>query len=386
MPTPTNGWTGCSIDCPQPDGDRPRETFQVAWHAGPTGAVAQPILPTESLIVNRRLRGIVPASLAIVLLTLSACGSNDSGANATASPAPTAAPTATAAPTPAPITPANNLDAITVEGAAGQKPTINVPAPWAIDETRSKVLIAGNGATVGENSTVEVHYVGVNGRTGQVFDDSWSRGAPVAFPLDQVVPGFRKGLANQKVGSRVLVAMPGSDGYDASGGNPQVGIEVGDTLVFAVDILSTPLPTAEGDPVQPAAGLPTVTMEGNKPKVTIPANTPAPTQLVVQPLIKGHGKPVQPTDTITAVYQTVLWSNGSVIEDTYGKEPETASLSSLVPAWQEGLKDQPVGSRVMIIAPPDKAYPEDPGATSPNPARGQTVVYVIDVLYATASQ
>lgn len=332
----------------------------------------------------------MPALLAAALLTLSACGSDDPGAEVTANPVPgtpasTTAPDATASPAPEAITPANNLDAITVEGEAGQQPTIKVPAPWAIDETRNRVLIPGNGATVRENSTVEVHYVGVNGRTGTVFDNSWSRGEPIAFPLDQVVPGFRKGLANQQVGSRVLLAMPGSDGYDAAGGSPQAGIEVGDTLVFVVDIISTPLASAEGDPVQPRGGLPTVVFEGNKPKVTIPADTPAPTELVVQPLIKGRGKPVQPTDTITAAYQTVLWSDGSVIEDTYGQEPETGPLDSLVPAWREGLKDQPVGSRVMIIAPPDKAYPDDPSATSPNPARGQTVVYIVDVLYSTAT-
>lgn len=325
------------------------------------------------------------------MLTLSACGSDDPGANPTATPTPAAtpatpAPDATASASPAPVTPANNLDAITVEGPAGQKPTVTVPAPWVVDETRSRVLIPGDGATVGENSTVEVHYVGVNGRTGDVFDNSWDRGQPVTFPLDQVVPGFRKGLANQRVGSRVLVAMPGADGYDSAGGSPQAGIEVGDTLVFVVDIISTPLATAEGEPVQPRQGLPTVVFEGGRPKVTIPPNTAAPTELVVQPLIKGSGKPVQPTDTITAVYQAVRWSDGSVIEDTYGQKPETGPLNTLVPAWQEGLKDQPVGSRVMIIAPPDKAYPEDPNATKPNPAQGQTVVYVVDILYATAAQ
>lgn len=349
---------------------------------------ASPSRP-KAWIVNRRLRGLVPASLAIVLLALPACASDDPGADPAAGPTPspasTAAPDATATPAPAPTTPADNLDAITVEGATGEQPTITVPAPWGIDETRNRVLIPGDGATVGENSTVEVHYIGVNGRTGEVFDDSWSRGEPITFPLDQVVPGFRTGLANQQVGSRVLLAMPGSDGYDASGGSPQAGIEVGDTLVFVVDIISTPLASAEGDPVPPREGLPTVAFEGHTPAVTIPADTPAPAELIVQPLIRGHGEAVQPTDTITAVYQAVRWSDGTVIEDTYGQAPETGSLATLVPAWQEGLKDQPVGSRVMIISPPDKAYPEDPTARDPNPAMGQTVVYVIDVLYTTAS-
>ena len=93
---------------------------------------------------------------------------------------------------------------------------------------------------------MSVNYYGVNGRTGKKFDESFSRGQAVTFSLAQVVPGFSKGLTGQKQGSRVLIAMPGSDGYDASGGSPQAGIEVGDTLIFVVDIEATTLSGPEG--------------------------------------------------------------------------------------------------------------------------------------------
>ena len=66
-----------------------------------------------------------------------------------------------------------------------------------------------------------------------------------------MVPGFSKGLTGQKQGSRVLIAMPGTDGYDSSGGNPQAGIEVGDTLIFVVDIVAVPLEGPEGDEGRP---------------------------------------------------------------------------------------------------------------------------------------
>ena len=52
----------------------------------------------------------------------------------------------------------------------------------------------------------------------------------------------------------MLIAMPGADGYDASGGSPQAGIEVGDTLIFVVDIVATTLSGPEGTPVPPKAG------------------------------------------------------------------------------------------------------------------------------------
>lgn len=344
---------------------------------------------TESWNVNRRLRALVPASLAVVLLALSACGSDQPGGDTTASPTPggqTPASTAEATPAAVATTSSPNLDAITVEGAAGAKPTVKVPAPFGVEETMTRVIIPGEGAVVADKGFAELHYVGLNGRTGAEFDDSWSRGEPAQFMLEQVVPGFAKGLAGQRVGSRVLIAMPGKDGYDSSGGNPQIDIQVGDTLVFVADIVAAPLERADGDPVPPRAGLPTVEFEGDQPRVTIPAGTPAPAELIVQPLIEGKGKPVQVTDAITARYQAVLWEDGKVIENTYGAASETQLLSKLIPAWQEGLVNRPVGSRLLIVTPPDKAYPVDPGARTPNPAAGKTVVYVVDILHTQPGQ
>jgi peptidylprolyl isomerase len=77
--------------------------------------------------------------------------------------------------------------------------------------------------------------MGVNGRDGTVFDSSYERGEPAEFALDQVVPGFQKAIAGQKVGSTVAVAMTSADGYP--NGEPRAGIQPGDTLVFAIKIL-----------------------------------------------------------------------------------------------------------------------------------------------------
>lgn len=326
----------------------------------------------------------MPASLAAALFVLSACGSDDPERPASASPSPASTASGEPTPTAAPTTSSPDLEAIEVEGAPGESPTVSVPAPWGVAETQTKVLIPGDGATVEENATVNVHYVGVNGRTGQPFDDSYSRGQPVAFPLDQVVPGFQKGLAGQKVGSRVLIAMPGKDGYDSAGGNPQADIQVGDTLIFVADILSLQLERAEGEPVAPRAGLPTVEFADGQPRITIPANTPPPTELVVQPLVRGAGEPVAETDRVTVHYQSGTWSNGAVVDNTYSQQPQQGALSELIPAWREALTGQPVGSRLLIISPPDQAYPADPGAQTPNPLQGETVVFVVDVLAATA--
>ena len=324
------------------------------------------------------------------LLFLFGCG-DDEPATDTASPTPAAAPTSaspSASPTPTPtpkpkqIKASNNFDKITVTGGYGKEPKVKVASPWAIDKTRAKVLEPGQGPVVGEGQSVEVNYYGVNGRTGKKFDESFSTGQPVAFSLAQVVPGFSKGLAGQRQGSRVLIAMPGEDGYDPMGGNPQAGIEAGDTLIFVVDLVDVQLAGPEGSTVRPKEGLPTVTDKGGKPEVTIPESAP-PTTLQVQPLIKGKGEKVGANDAITFNYLWVRWSDGKVLEETYGGKSATAELSGLLPGMVKGLTGQTVGSRMLLVIPPADGYPD--GNATPSLKPGETLVIVVDLLF-TQSQ
>jgi peptidylprolyl isomerase len=277
----------------------------------------------------------------------------------------------------------NNFDKVAVSGEYGKPPKVTVKSPWAIDKTRTKVLTPSDGAEVKQNQTVEVNYHGVDGRTGETFDSSFARGAPVAFSLAQVVPGFSKGLVGQKQGSRVLIAMPGSDAYDSSGGNPQAGIEVGDTLIFVVDLVGVQLSGPAGTPVKPKPGLPTVTVTKGQPEITVPKTDP-PTALQVQPLIKGKGKKVGENDQITFNYRWVRWTDGKLLEESYSTEPATAPLSGLLPGMVKGLTGQTVGSRVLLVIPPAEGYPD--GNPTPSVAPGETLVMVVDLLFTQAPQ
>lgn len=364
--------------------------MEYLWPSTSAGPARHP--PTESFpcTVNRRLRLWLSSVITVAALGTAACSSDKPAepapsASPTEAPPTSAAPTPSASPTPeAPKTkPANNLDAIKVEGEPLKEPKVTVPSPWGIDETRTKVLTPGNGPEVPEGGNVEVNYYGVNGRTGEKFDDSFSRGQSISFNLGQVVPGFSKGLAHQKVGSRVVVAMPGADGYDQAGGSPQAGIEVGDSLIFVVDIVNTQTDRPSGDPVAAPAGAPEVTDVDGKPHVKIPAGE-APKELQVAPLIKGKGKQVGATDSVTVNYLAVTWDGSKVVDNTYESEPQTGALADLIPAWKEGLVGQTVGSRVLLTSPPDKAYPN--GNATPPIDKGQTIVYVVDILWSEAGQ
>jgi FKBP-type peptidyl-prolyl cis-trans isomerase len=116
-------------------------------------------------------------------------------------------------------------------------PRIDVTAPFSVTETQVHTLKASEGPVVADTATVSVCYMGVNGRDGTVFDSSYEQGAPVEFSLDGVVPGFQKAIAGQKVGSTVAVAMTSADGYPD--GQPNAGIQQGDSLIFAIKILDT---------------------------------------------------------------------------------------------------------------------------------------------------
>jgi peptidylprolyl isomerase len=341
-----------------------------------------------------------PAGAAVVLglfasLLLGACGEEDpaspsaspSAPATSASAPPSATPTASPSPSPSkkpkPVPASSNFDKVKVSGEYGAPPKVTVETPWAIDKTRTKVLTPSDGLQVKEGQTVEVNYHGVVGRTGETFDSSFARGAPVAFNLAQVVPGFSKGLVGQRQGSRVVIAMPGSDGYDASGGNPQAGIEVGDTLIFVVDLVTVQLAGPEGTAVKPKAGLPTVTVKNGQPEISVPKTDP-PTTLQVQPLIKGKGKKVGENDQITFDYRWVRWSDGKLLEESYSTEPATAALSGLLPGMVKGLTGQTVGSRVLLLIPPADGYPD--GNATPSVEPGETLVMVVDLLFTHAPQ
>ena len=125
----------------------------------------------------------------------------------------------------------------TVELDDDGRPTVTIPDAEAPDELQIATLKEGDGEVVPDPANVTVQYQGVNWRTGEVFDESWGRGAPSPFSTEQVVPGFAKAMIGQTVGSQVLVVIPPSEGYGEAG-QPSAGIEGTDTLVFVIDILA----------------------------------------------------------------------------------------------------------------------------------------------------
>ncbi|WP_342373399.1 FKBP-type peptidyl-prolyl cis-trans isomerase [Propioniciclava soli] len=335
----------------------------------------------------RRLRAAAAVVAAGLALTLTACSPDTAStpdATATAEPTETvsAEPTPTPTPTPTPVPVSDSIDGISVTGEFGAVPVLGFVPPFAIDQTRSRVVIPGSdaAATVGADAIIEVQYEAYNARTGDKFDSSYDRGAPSVMSLSQLVPGFVEGMTGKKVGDRVLIVMPGSEGYDASGGNAQAGIEIGDSLIFVVDLLAVSVETPTGETLTPALPVELGTDEAGLPTVAIPAGAAQPTERLVEPVIRGTQRGLEASDLILVHYRAYSWRTGALLEDKFA-EPDSGQLSQTIPDWSEGLVGQPIGSRVVLIAP--NPYPA--GNAAPAIEAGDSVVYVIDILFASSA-
>jgi FKBP-type peptidyl-prolyl cis-trans isomerase len=135
--------------------------------------------------------------------------------------------------------------------SVGQAPVITIPAkkspPSKLTVT---TLIKGSGPKLATGDTVVAQYVGMNWRTGKVFDQSWASssnpsGQPFGFQLGgQVIEGWNEGLVGVPVGSRVMLTIPPALGYGPAGGQASAGIKKTDTLVFVIDVVGYLAPGA----------------------------------------------------------------------------------------------------------------------------------------------
>jgi peptidylprolyl isomerase len=204
---------------------------------------------------------IVGIVLAITLPGKSKSAASLSSPVASGSPSPTAAVSSPVPPVPTeasgctskpsvvaspvanfPILPAGVSDALKTE------PIVTIPAGPVPTKTEVKDIVVGTGATVGLHDSVTVNYLGLNYVNCTEFDSSWSRAATSTFSLDEVVPGFTKGIggdsasgiAPMKIGGRREIIVTPADGYGAAG---QGSITPNEELVFVVDVLAASAPS-----------------------------------------------------------------------------------------------------------------------------------------------
>lgn len=104
-----------------------------------------------------------------------------------------------------------------------------------IAELRTEDKQVGDGAVASTSSTVVVEYTGALATDGSIFDSTDSRGGePAEFPLDQVIEGFKNGIAGMKVGGERRIFIPASQGYGQQEGG---SIPADSDLIFDVKLV-----------------------------------------------------------------------------------------------------------------------------------------------------
>ncbi|MEC3974527.1 FKBP-type peptidyl-prolyl cis-trans isomerase [Amycolatopsis sp. H20-H5] len=119
-----------------------------------------------------------------------------------------------------------------------EKPVIDRPEGTPPTDLQTTDITLGEGQEAQAGNQVSVHYVGVSHSTGEEFDASWNRGAPLDFGLGrgQVIPGWDQGVTGMKVGGRRKLVIPPNLAYGDSGAGGV--IKPGETLIFVVDLVS----------------------------------------------------------------------------------------------------------------------------------------------------
>ncbi|MCW2900277.1 MAG: peptidylprolyl isomerase FKBP-type [Streptosporangiaceae bacterium] len=281
--------------------------------------------------------------------------------------------------------------AVKVSGSFGKKPKVDIPKDLAPSPTfQSKTLIKGKGAKVANGDVAFISYDSyVWGGKGsdKLLESTYSKGKPAPLQVSEnLLPGLKKGLVNQPVGSRLLLQVPPKDGLGPQG-NQQAGIKGTDTLVFVVDVVSTYGKNAM------AAGTEKKLDDPNLPQVTpgevgkppsdlkMPKANP-PGKLVTKTLIEGSGAPVTNGQVVIAQYKGQLWRDGKVFDASW-KNGQLflfqVGAQGAIKGFSTGMTGQKVGSRIMVVIPPSEGY----GKQGNGQIKGtDTMVFTIDIVGA----
>jgi peptidylprolyl isomerase len=135
------------------------------------------------------------------------------------------------------------------------------------------------------------------------------------------------------------------------------------------------------------SGLPEVSGSfGEKPKVTVAKDSTPSKKLESAVLSEGDGPEVKVGDLLVADYLGEVYKSGKVFDNSYDrKAPASFTLKKgpggVISGWVDSLKGVPVGSRVLLVAPPEAGY-----GKAGNPQAGikgtDSLVFVVDVIAA----
>jgi peptidylprolyl isomerase len=153
-------------------------------------------------------------------------------------------------------------------------------------------------------------------------------------------------------------------------------------VVFVLDLVGVVPTQAEGESTPLPDGFPEVTWaDDGQPTVTIPDADP-PAGLKIATVITGTGAVVGAGDSVTVQYQGVNWTTGEVFDQSWGSGAANFTTDGVIAGFGDAMVGQTVGSRVVVIIPPDQGYGPSGGQPDAGISATDTLVFVIDILAA----
>ena len=242
------------------------------------------------------------------------------------------------------------LDSVEVKGRWGRTPIVVVSSPVEVSSTKLRTQKTGDGPELVEGAPVVLSITAFDGETGEVLNPSGEPNILIAS-LQEAELGetLTNLLIGKTEGSRLVIGRPLTNG--------QVEVDVVDVLLTA----------AKGEPCDDGGPL-VVSVGEEGPAVTEKPAT-APSDLVVQCLLRGDGPQVGPNDEVIIQYVAINWEDSKVTSSTWvDGVPTKVKVSEVMEGLSHALVDWRAGSRLAVIIPPDMASGED------------TVIAVVDIL------
>lgn len=228
---------------------------------------------------------------------------------------------------------------VEVLGSLGTEPVVSVSSPLPLTEKQSKVLIRGSGVMLEDDHNVLLRVSVFSGQDGHLLGVA-SESGMVAGKLSPEKTGtlLYEAVKGKPEGSRIVITQPVKQG-----GHSQMEIDV-------VDILYT---QARGEVQELPADFPIgVSTTSARP---VPEHRAAfGGELRVAPLIKGEGAKIEQGQHLLVNYLEYSYSDPpALLQDRWDAGGVRLTLGESVQSGiVQGLVDQSVGSRVVMLIPP----------------------------------
>lgn len=228
-------------------------------------------------------------------------------------------------------------------------------------------LEAGTGEIPQPGEVVSVHYIGTL-EDGTEFDNSYTRGEPIQFPLGQgaVIPGWEEGIGMMQVGEKARLTIPPDLAYGEAGAGGVIPPDA--TLNFDVELIAIEPPPPTPTPPPPPTSVDEEdyfdTDEGLRYAV----------------LQVGDGD--MPVEGGGVTFHFSGWvEDGTAIGDSYSfGQPFVMTLGrdEVMAGWDLALAQMQVGEKTQFIIPPELALGEE--GSPPVIPENATLIFEIELL------